>query len=173
MGLHNPRLNATASQLEFASARTARLEKIASRALTPIAVNEVKPDPLTEWIKRQEEINPIKPWFSVEEDMGPVATVKPKICDIQKVVSRYYEITHAEMIGQCRTAHLVRARHVAMYLCKRLTPHSLPEIGRRFGGRDHTTALSAYRRIDRLLETEELLLTQVTHLAKVLGGAIL
>lgn len=67
---------------------------------------------------------------------------------IQRVVCARYNISLHEMLADRRTANLVRPRHVAMWLAKKLTMRSLPEIGRRFCGRDHTTVLSACRSID-------------------------
>lgn len=66
---------------------------------------------------------------------------------IQKYVSDYYKIKVAEMYSQKRTRAIARPRQVAMWLARELTPHSLPEIGDAFGGRDHTTVLHACRTI--------------------------
>jgi len=66
---------------------------------------------------------------------------------IQKYVSDYYKIKVAEMYSQKRTRAIARPRQVAMWLARELTPHSLPEIGEAFGGRDHTTVLHACRTI--------------------------
>lgn len=69
---------------------------------------------------------------------------------IQKYVSDYYKIKVAEMYSQKRTRAIARPRQVAMWLSRELTPHSLPEIGDAFGGRDHTTVLHACRTITDL-----------------------
>jgi chromosomal replication initiator protein len=66
---------------------------------------------------------------------------------IQKCVADYYKIKVAEMYSQKRTRAIARPRQVAMWLARELTPHSLPEIGDAFGGRDHTTVLHACRTI--------------------------
>jgi chromosomal replication initiator protein len=66
---------------------------------------------------------------------------------IQKYVADYYKIKVAEMYSQRRTRAIARPRQVAMWLARELTPHSLPEIGDAFGGRDHTTVLHACRTI--------------------------
>ncbi|MDK9724130.1 MAG: chromosomal replication initiator protein DnaA [Sterolibacteriaceae bacterium MAG5] len=66
---------------------------------------------------------------------------------IQKTVSDYYKIKVAEMYSQKRTRAIARPRQVAMWLSRELTPHSLPEIGDAFGGRDHTTVMHACRTI--------------------------
>ncbi len=73
-----------------------------------------------------------------------------KIEDIQKLVASHYNVSRADILSSRRTANVVRPRQIAMYLAKTLTPRSLPEIGRRFGGRDHTTVLHAVRKIEAL-----------------------
>jgi chromosomal replication initiator protein len=75
---------------------------------------------------------------------------KVKIEDIQRLVANHYNVSKADILSSRRTASVVRPRQVAMYLSKALTLRSLPEIGRRFGGRDHTTVLHAVRKIERL-----------------------
>ncbi len=69
---------------------------------------------------------------------------------IQKYVADYYKLKVAEMYSQKRTRAIARPRQVAMWLCRELTAHSLPEIGEAFGGRDHTTVLHACRTINDL-----------------------
>lgn len=71
-----------------------------------------------------------------------------RIEDILKFVSRHYNVPRTELLSARRTRTIVRPRQIAMYLAKTMTPRSLPEIGRRFGGRDHTTVLHAVRKIE-------------------------
>src|SRR5690606_14521056 len=66
-----------------------------------------------------------------------------RIEDIQRIVARHYNVSKTELLSNRRTRTIVKPRQVAMYLAKVMTPRSLPEIGRRFGGRDHTTVLHA------------------------------
>ncbi len=75
---------------------------------------------------------------------------KITIEEIQRKVSDYYNIRLSDIIGPKRLRSYARPRQVAMYLCKQLTSRSLPEIGRRFGGRDHTTVMHGVRRIEEL-----------------------
>jgi chromosomal replication initiator protein len=75
---------------------------------------------------------------------------KIKIEDIQRVVSKHFNVSKADLLSARRTRTVVRPRQIAMYLAKTLTPRSLPEIGRRFGNRDHTTVLHAVRKIEEL-----------------------
>jgi chromosomal replication initiator protein len=77
-----------------------------------------------------------------------------KIEDIQKLVANRFSVTRADILSARRTATVVKPRQIAMYLSKVLTPRSLPEIGRRFGGRDHTTVLHAVRKIDGLAKAD-------------------
>ena len=74
---------------------------------------------------------------------------------IQNTVSSFYNIQLNEMLSQRRSRPLARPRQVAMYLSKKLTTRSLPEIGRRFANRDHTTVIHAVKTIDRLSEKDE------------------
>ncbi len=73
-----------------------------------------------------------------------------RIEDIQKVVAKHFNVSKNDMLSNRRTRIIVRPRQIAMYLSKMLTPRSLPEIGRRFGGRDHTTVLHAVRKIEQM-----------------------
>jgi chromosomal replication initiator protein len=80
----------------------------------------------------------------------PAEPKRVRIEDIQRVVARQYNVSRSDLLSSRRTANVVRPRQVAMYLAKVLTLRSLPEIGRRFGGRDHTTVLHAVRKIENL-----------------------
>lgn len=70
---------------------------------------------------------------------------------IQRVVAEYYDVEARDMISDRRTKIICQPRQVAMYLAREMTPRSLPEIGVRFGGRDHTTVLHACRKVERLI----------------------
>jgi chromosomal replication initiator protein len=72
-----------------------------------------------------------------------------KVEDILRVVSRHFAVSKADILSDRRHRSVVRPRQIGMYLAKQLTARSLPEIGRRFGNRDHTTVLHAIRKIDR------------------------
>ena len=77
-----------------------------------------------------------------------------RIEDIQRVVSRHYNVSRQELVSDRRTRVIVKPRQIAMYLAKTMTPRSFPEIGRRFGGRDHTTVLHAVRKIEELVNSD-------------------
>ncbi len=91
-----------------------------------------------------------------------------KIEDIQKLVATHFNVSRADILSSRRTANVVRPRQIAMYLSKTLTLRSLPEIGRRFGGRDHTTVLHAVRKIDALAEKDAALSEEIELLKRML-----
>jgi chromosomal replication initiator protein len=74
---------------------------------------------------------------------------------IQNIVSNYFNIALSEMLSQRRSRPLARPRQIAMYLAKKMTTRSLPEIGRRFANRDHTTVIHAVKTISRLSEQDD------------------
>ncbi|MEO0931212.1 MAG: chromosomal replication initiator protein DnaA, partial [Pseudomonadota bacterium] len=75
---------------------------------------------------------------------------KVTVEEIQRKVSEHYNIRLSDMIGPKRVRNYARPRQMAMYLAKHMTNRSLPEIGRRFGGRDHTTVMHGVRKIEEL-----------------------
>ena len=91
-----------------------------------------------------------------------------KIEDIQRLVANHYNVSRADILSSRRTATVVRPRQIAMYLAKSLTLRSLPEIGRRFGGRDHTTVLHAVRKIEGLVGKDQELAGEIDHLRRML-----
>jgi chromosomal replication initiator protein len=91
-----------------------------------------------------------------------------KIEDIQKLVASHYNVSRADILSSRRTANVVRPRQIAMYLSKLLTLRSLPEIGRRFGGRDHTTVLHAVRKIEELAGRDGMLNDEIDLLKRML-----
>jgi len=90
--------------------------------------------------------------------------------DIQKAASEHFGLKQADLISECRTRAIARPRQAAMWLAKKLTTRSLPDIGRRFGGRDHTTVLHAVRRIDELREKDPQLARDLEVLTRKLRG---
>jgi chromosomal replication initiator protein len=92
-----------------------------------------------------------------------------KIEEIQKIVAQHYNVSRSDILSSRRTATVVRPRQIAMYLAKTLTLRSLPEIGRRFGGRDHTTVLHAVRKIEGLVGQDPALNEEVEVLKRRLN----
>jgi chromosomal replication initiator protein len=95
---------------------------------------------------------------------------KLTIEEIQRKVAEHYNIRLSDMIGPKRLRTIARPRQVAMYLAKQLTPRSLPEIGRRFGGRDHTTIMHGVRKIEDLMATDSQLSDDLLRLRRALQG---
>lgn len=91
-----------------------------------------------------------------------------RIEDIQRVVAKHYNVSRQELVSNRRTRVIVKPRQIAMYLAKALTPRSFPEIGRRFGGRDHTTVLHAVRKIEELIAAD----TKLSHEIELLKRLI-
>ena len=91
-----------------------------------------------------------------------------RIDDILRSVGKHYNVTRADLLSPRRARSIVRPRQVGMYLAKQLTSRSLPEIGRRFGGRDHTTVLHAVRKIEELLRQDDKLARDVEFLRGIL-----
>jgi chromosomal replication initiator protein len=109
----------------------------------------------------------------VDELLGHICRAgEPKrvrIEDIQRIVARHYNVSKTELLSNRRTRTIVKPRQVAMYLSKVMTPRSLPEIGRRFGGRDHTTVLHAVRKIEDLSDSDNTLAQEIELLKRLIG----
>jgi chromosomal replication initiator protein len=95
---------------------------------------------------------------------------KLTIDEIQRKVADYYALKMADLLSARRAREVARPRQVAMYLAKKLTPRSLPEIGRRFGGRDHTTVMHAVKRIEELRAAYSELNNDGVHLTRLLDA---
>jgi chromosomal replication initiator protein len=89
---------------------------------------------------------------------------------IQKAVAEHYSLKQADLISERRARAVARPRQVAMWLAKQITTRSLPDIGRRFGGRDHTTVLHAVRRIESLKGEDAAIARDIDVLLRKLRG---
>ncbi len=87
---------------------------------------------------------------------------------IQNVVSNYFNIPLSEMLSQRRSRPLARPRQIAMFLAKKMTNRSLPEIGRRFANRDHTTVIHAVKTINRLSEQDDEMKKNINQIKSIL-----
>jgi|HubBroStandDraft_2_1064218.scaffolds.fasta_scaffold18306_2 chromosomal replication initiator protein len=139
--LYHPDFEVPASVLVFIAKSVARngrdLEGAVNRLL---AHNKLTSEPVTIEVAERE----------IRDLIRPVERQRVRIENIQRIVARQYNVSRADLLSSRRTANVIRPRQVAMYLAKILTLRSLPEIGRRFGGRDHTTVLHAVRKIEAL-----------------------
>jgi chromosomal replication initiator protein len=110
---------------------------------------------------------------TVEEALGELPVKSEKrvtVDDIQKTVAAYFDITVEDLHSKRRTKTVVRPRHIAMYLAKTLTTRSLPDIGRRFGGRDHSTVIHAVNKITDQLPSDAVLSEDIEALRRRLRG---
>jgi chromosomal replication initiator protein len=104
----------------------------------------------------------------IRDLIRPADPRRIRVEDILRVVSKHYGVSRADLLSSRRTANVVRPRQIAMYLAKTLTLRSLPEIGRRFGGRDHTTVLHAVRKIEGLVQGDKGLADEISALRRLL-----
>lgn len=87
---------------------------------------------------------------------------------VQKTVSKYYKIKESTIKGKKRSRSIAFPRQIAMYLCRELTEDSFPEIGAKFGGKDHTTVMYAYRKIVEQAKKDEVLSNELKELENIL-----
>ncbi len=100
--------------------------------------------------------------------VGGIETKRVRIDDILRSISQQYAVSRGDLLSARRTRSIVRPRQIGMYLSKQLTSRSLPEIGRRFGGRDHTTVIHAIRKIEELMNEDPSLRDEIETLKKEL-----
>ncbi len=98
---------------------------------------------------------PAAPVIVVVVPDEPPAVVRPTVARIKSIVAAYYGVSPLDLESDQRLKRFCHPRHIAVHLCCRLTPRSLPFIGRQFGGRDHTTCLHARDKITKLRESDE------------------
>ena len=84
--------------------------------------------------------------------------------DVLRTISGHFNVTKQDILSSRRHKTIVYPRQIGMYLAKVLTTRSLPEIGRKFGGRDHTTVLHAVRKIEKLIKTDPTIKESITTL---------
>lgn len=94
----------------------------------------------------------------------------PMMRDVKRAVSEYYLVSQADLCSVHRSVPIVRARQIAMYLCRELTNRSFPQIGTAFD-RDHTTVLHAHHKIARLIQTNPQLAEEIAALRKLIEAS--
>ncbi len=109
-----------------------------------LAANQLSKEPIT--IPMAER--------ALSDLIRPRDNKRVRIEDILKIVSRHYKVARNDLLSSRRSRDVVRPRQIAMYLAKSLTSRSLPEIGRRFGGRDHTTVLHSVRKVEQMIKDD-------------------
>ncbi|MGA8155645.1 MAG: chromosomal replication initiator protein DnaA [Rhodoplanes sp.] len=150
--LHHPDFDVPTSVLTHIAKSVANNGRDLEGALNRLlAVSKLTGHPITLELAERETRDLIR----------PAEPRKVKIEEIQRVVARRYNVSRGDLLSSRRTANVVRPRQIAMYLAKTLTLRSLPEIGRRFGGRDHTTVLHAVRKIEGLVGNDGALAEEI------------
>jgi chromosomal replication initiator protein len=172
-----------ATRLAILKARAAELERKRPRAALPEAVLEqiakeldASPRELLGVLMKLSTYadltgKPVTPDVAEEAigARGATGDRRVTIEEIQKKTAEFYKLELRELHSARRARRVARPRQVAMFLARELTSRSLPDIGRRFGGRDHTTVLHACRRIESLCKTDPVFQQEVDFLRKVLG----
>ncbi len=157
--MKEPTFSIDRSVLEFLADRLAENARELEGAVNRLyAVSLVERKPIT--IAQAEHI--------IRDLMRGLEPKRIKIEDILRTVSKHFGVSRADILSQRRHRSIVWPRQIGMYLAKKLTGRSLPEIGRRFGGRDHTTVLHAIRKIDRELEGNSRLQNELQDLERAL-----
>ena len=123
-----------------------------------IAIASLRGEPISKTLAQDSLRNLAK-----EEESGLVT-----IQQIQKLVAQTYKLTSEELVSKNNARHISHPRQVAMYLCKNLTKHSYPEIGRAFGGKHHTTVIHSVEKIETLVATDETLQRLISELSESL-----
>jgi hypothetical protein len=103
-------------------------------------------------------------WIEAASNAMATTEFMVTIRSIQRVVCKFYGVSQMDLRSARKTQPVTRYRQIAMYLCKELTTNSMPAIGRQFNGRDHTTVLHSFRRIDRLRKTDAAIDDQIKSL---------
>lgn len=115
-----------------------------------------------------EPINIERAEFIVRDLMSSAEPRRIKIDDILKMISKHFGVNRTDLLSSRRNRSIVRPRQIGMYLAKNLTSRSLPEIGRRFGNRDHTTVLHAIRKVEQLMSDDMTMKEEVDLLKRLL-----
>ena len=146
------------------------LEFLASRINTSIRALEGAVTRLAAYADLLKEPVSLAQAQDVLSDLLRASQKKLTIDDIMKTTCEHYNLRMSDMTSARRSRTVARPRQMAMYLAKKLTPRSYPEIGRMFGGRDHTTVLYAVRKIEELIAAEPQIAEDAELLTRKLDG---
>ena len=172
LGILSKKLSALSRQLGFGGqARPEVLEMLADRF--PDSVRELEGGLNTLAFRAGARL----PALTLDEAEGILRPHLHKGCDrrvtvdeIQKATAEHFALKQADLLCERRTRAIARPRQMAMYLAKTLTTRSYPDIGRRFGGRDHTTVLHAVRRIEELKGEDASMTADIEAITRKLKG---
>ncbi len=131
---------------------TARNRKCTNALLASLILHHGEPIPEPESIPIPEPIPP------------PVIFTGNKIDQIKRMVCKHFGVSRESLESNSRKRTVVRPRQIGMYLSRRYTTYSFPQIGQRFGGRDHTTILHAFHKVRELIEKDAKLAADVANL---------
>lgn len=153
----------------------------AHRRCMALAARQTEEDEKQRWLLEEnaDRLDIAQESLSAEETAPPpprtedALPVRPRVREIQKAVAAAFSIDMIEMHSRRRTNDIVLPRQIAMYLARRLTVRSFPEIGRCFGGRDHTTTLHAFRKIAALREANPLVAERIAAIEALFVEAVL
>ncbi len=165
-----------------------RIERLRRLGGTPKQVIRFRPKPVAVVIEAPQQEEPAQAIPAISEQpaeivvsgvnitaqpavgLVPVGSLKKiaPIASIQRFICSRYGISMTDLNGKLRTAKVVTPRQIAMYLCRKVTSRSLPEIGRKFGERDHTTVLHSVQKIESMMANSPEFAKEVQAIAKAI-----
>lgn len=154
LGLRRAILDRKLEDMPGASVPSDVLDLLAARISSSVRELEGALNRLVAYAQLNNEIVTIEFAESVLGEALRGSQRRVTIDEIQKAVSSHFDVKQLDLVSQRRAVAIARPRQIAMYLAKRLTTRSLPEIGRKFGNRDHSTVIHAVRRIEELRGTD-------------------
>jgi chromosomal replication initiator protein len=154
LGLRRTILDRKLEDMAGASVPSEVLDLLAARISSSVRELEGALNRLVAYAQLNNEVVTIEFAESVLGEALRGSQRRVTIDEIQKAVSSHFDVKQLDLVSQRRAVAIARPRQIAMYLAKRLTTRSLPEIGRKFGNRDHSTVIHAVRRIEELRGTD-------------------
>lgn len=160
----------TPSQLKYAMRHRQFAAKVAALQPAPVvAAPEVAPPPAPLAPLPDDALRDA--WLEIEAALAAARDYRPKLPQIMDAVCRHFHVSRTDLCSGRRADTIVKPRQVYMYLARKLTTRSLPEIARFCGGRDHTTAIWACEQVDRFIKTNPTIAAAVKALTEELCPA--
>lgn len=159
----------TPTQARLAAERKARLDRINQASLQHFdrcyqEAQELLPKPAP-----QPEPKPLPKPINIESLPAPLQT-RHRVLAIQETVCARFGIQWSDLISPCRKPVYAKPRQIAMYLAREITKMSFPQIGHRFGGKDHTSVIHAHRQVAKRIETDPAIAADVQALREELSA---
>jgi chromosomal replication initiation ATPase DnaA len=171
----NGRISSELDIIAVPAARRLKLERLAEEAAREALEAEVRrreEDRALAAAAAQRAREELERWVSAQRtqalNLGDIAPPRISMGRVIAEVCIRYQVEEIDLCSDRRTANVVLPRQIAMYLCRTFTLKSLPEIGRRLGGKDHTTVLHGVRKITRLVENYPHLAAEIEDIKKAL-----